>query len=113
MTASHFSAPSFASLSPARRHLLRLMQQINFGRFEGLVIRSGEPVFDPVPRIVVEHKFASENGPRPESSLSQFPLKQQHLDLFRLFDRLQDHEFAQLRVMHGTPFSCEHEAVAW
>ena len=89
------------------------MQQLNFGRIEGLSIRRGEPVFEPMPKIVVEHKFAAENGPRPEATKGDFLLKNQHLDLFRLFDRLQNQDFATLRVLHGTPFSCEHEAVAW
>ncbi len=107
------SASTFLSLSPARRRLLRLMQQLNFGRIEGLCIRRGEPVFDPMPKIVVEHKFAAENGPRPEATKGDFLLKHQHLDLLRLFDRLGDQDFAMLRVLHGTPFSCEHEAVEW
>jgi len=105
------SQPAFTSLSPARRKLLRLMQQLNFGRIEQLTIRRGEPVLEPMPRIVVEYKFAGENGPRPEAARSDFALKNQHLDLFRLFDRLQDQEFAMLRVLHGAPFTCEHEAV--
>lgn len=107
------SSTTFLSLSPARRQLLRLMQQLNFGRIEGLSIRGGEPVYDPMPKIVVEHKFAAENGPRPEASKSDFALKNQHLDLLRLFDRLVDQDFTMLRVLHGTPFSCEHEAVEW
>ena len=100
---------TFASLSPARRRLLRLMQRLNFGRIEELSIRRGEPLFDPMPRVVVEHKFSSENGARPEAGMADFPLKNQHLDLFRLFDSLQDENFAMLRVMHGTPFSCEYD----
>lgn len=102
---------TFSSLSPARRRLLRLLQRLNFGRLEGLVLRRGEPVLDPMPRVVVEHKFAAENGARPEADRGDFALRSQHCDLLRLFDRLQDHEFATLRVMHGIPFSCEHEAV--
>ena len=30
------------SLSPARRRLLALLQDLNFGRVEGLVVRGGE-----------------------------------------------------------------------
>ena len=62
------SPPAFSSLSPARRRLLRLMQQLNFGRIEQLTIRRGEPVLEPMPRLVVEYKFAGENGPRPEAA---------------------------------------------
>ena len=105
--------PTFSSLSPARRRLLRLTQQLNFGRIEGLTIRRGEPVLAPMPRIVVEHKFSGENGPRPEVAHNDFALKNQHVDLFRLFDRKGDQNYATLRVMQGVPFSCEHEAAAW
>jgi len=36
-----------AALSPARRRLVELMQEINYGRIERLEVRDGEPVFDP------------------------------------------------------------------
>ena len=62
------------SLTAPRRRLVELMQQINFGRIEGLTLRGGEPVFDPAPRIVREVKFGGENGPRPERDSSDFLL---------------------------------------
>jgi len=75
------------SLSPARKRLIELLQETNFGRIERLEVRGGEPVLDPLPSIVLEYKFASENGCRPEAKLPDFTLKQQHLDLLRLSDR--------------------------
>ena len=42
------------------RRLLDLLNKINFGRIEGLVIRNGQPVLDPLPRIVREIKFGAE-----------------------------------------------------
>jgi hypothetical protein len=39
-----------AALSPARRRLVELMQEINYGRIERLEVRDGEPVFDPCSR---------------------------------------------------------------
>jgi hypothetical protein len=99
--------PSKHSLSAGRRKLLELFQQWNFARIEGLVVRGGEPVLDPLPFVVREYKFAGENGPRPESRLEDFLLKPQLLDLFRLLDRLGDGMIAVLTVKHGLPFSAE------
>jgi len=93
-----------ASLSPARRRLLEILQQINFGRLETLAIRNGEPVLDPMPRKVLEIKFAGENGPRPELKVDDFLLKRQAVELFEFFDQLQDGVIDVLEVKHGLPF---------
>jgi hypothetical protein len=56
-----------SSLLESHRRLVELMQQVNFGHFENLVIRNGQPVFSPPPRIIREVKLGGENGPRPEA----------------------------------------------
>jgi len=96
-----------SSLSPARRALVAVLQRLNFGRVEGLVVRAGEPVLDPPPRTVREHKFAGENGPRPEAGLPDFALKPQVLDLMGVLDALGDGTIAVLSVKHGLPFAAE------
>ncbi len=93
-----------ASLSAARQHLLELMQRLNFGRIEGLVVRSGEPVLDPAPRVVREIKFGAENGPRSELGAKDFTLKSQLVELFEHFDRVGDGTLERLEVKHGLPF---------
>jgi hypothetical protein len=98
------SVPSKAALSPARRRLLELMQSINFGRVENLVVRGGEPSFDPPPRVVREVKFGGDNGSRPELAASDFKLKAQVADLFRELDRIGDGYALVLEVKHGLPF---------
>ncbi len=92
------------ALSPGRRRLLELLQQINFGRLESLIIRDGEPIFEPMPLRRLEVKFGGENGPRPELSHADFALKQQVVDLFVYFDQLQDGVIDVLEVKHGLPF---------
>ena len=57
---------SLSSLPLNRRQLLQQMQQMNFGRFERLVISDGQPVLDPPPAKVLEIKIGGDNGPRPE-----------------------------------------------
>lgn len=101
--------PLLSSVSPARRQLIGLMQRVNFGRIERLAVRGGEPVLEPPPRVVVEHKFGSENGPRPEARLGDFRLKPQHLDLLALLDSVGDGDLANLSFKHGLPFSAEAE----
>ncbi|MCX7701854.1 MAG: EF-hand domain-containing protein [Gemmataceae bacterium] len=91
-------------LSARRAALLELMQTINFGRIEGLVIRNGEPVLDPPPRLVREIKFGGENGPRPELHAGNFLLKTQVVELFALLDRQGDGTIDVLEIKHGLPF---------
>ena len=88
----------------SRRTLIELMQRLNFGRIERLTIRGGQPVLDPHPAIVREHKFGGENGPRPELSTHDFLLKQQVVELFAFFDERRDGLIDVLEVKHGLPF---------
>ena len=44
------------ALSPARKRLIELMQEINYGRIEELQIRDGEPVFNPPPTVLRQPK---------------------------------------------------------
>ena len=96
-----------ADLSPARRRLLTLLQTVNFGRVEGLIVRGGEPVLDPLPTVTREIKFGGENGPRAEARRADFALKDQVRDLFRLLDEVRDGVIPILVVKHGLPFQAE------
>lgn len=91
-------------LSPARVWLLELMQDANFGRIENLAVIGGEPILDPRPVVVREHKFGGENGPRPERGTADFLLKQQVIELFAFFDELQNGVIDVLEIKHGLPF---------
>lgn len=91
-------------LSLSRRRLVELMQDINFGRLEGVRVRDAEPVLDPVPGIVREIKFGGENGPRPELQADEFALKSQVVEMFAQFDRLRHCHVETLEIKHGLPF---------
>lgn len=99
--------PTKSSLSPARRRLVELMQNLNFGRVEHLEVRGGEPVLDPLPNVVREHKFCSENGPHREAGRPDCPLKNQVRDLMSLLDEVSDGTIAVLSIKHGLPFHAE------
>lgn len=91
-------------LSARRAGLLELMQTINFGRIEGLAVLDGDPVLDPLPRVIREVKFGGENGPRPELDAGNFLLKTQVVELFQHFDQLGDGTIEVLEIKHGLPF---------
>ncbi|AMV25247.1 hypothetical protein VT84_12680 [Gemmata sp. SH-PL17] len=96
-----------SALSTPRQRLIELLQRLNFGRVEHLRVRAGEPVLDPPPATVREHKFAGENGPRPEAGRPDVVLKAQHLDLMALLDAIGNGTVTVLTVKHGLPFSAE------
>ena len=98
-----------SSLSGPRRHLVELMQQLNFGRIENLEVRGGEPVFDPAPRVVRKLKIGGENCPRPEIVREDFLLKQQTLEMLDAISQLGDGEVRVIEVKHGLAFSMEIE----
>ncbi len=93
-----------STLTPQRRALLEVLQQLNFGRLEDLHIRSGEPVMDTPPRIIREVKFGAENGPRSDQHKADFLLKSQLVELFSFFDEFRDGCISVLEVKHGLPF---------
>jgi hypothetical protein len=92
------------ALSKQRRDLLGIMQRINFGRIEGLTVRSGEPTFDPIPRIIQEIKLGGEDSPRMELEQADFELKAQVVELFQYMTKVGNGSIACLDVKHGLPF---------
>ena len=93
-----------ASLPPARRRLVTLMQELNFGSIHGLSVRDREPVFDPSPHIIREVKFCAENGARPEAVKEDFALKEQVIEFFAEIAAMGDGTILCIEVKHGLPF---------
>lgn len=93
-----------SQLSPNCQLLMRLMQEVGFGIIEGLVVRDGEPVMQPPPRIVHQIKFAGDAGPRPERNLSDFELKRAMIRFFDEIQRIQDGVIDRVEIKHGLPF---------
>ena len=106
------STSTKASLSAPRRHLLEKMQRLNFGRIEGLVIRKGEPVFQPAPRIIQDIKIGGENGPRPELTIEDFALKSAVIELFDHLSRIGDGTLESIEIKYGVPFKLVVEQAA-
>jgi hypothetical protein len=98
-----------STLSDAQCQLIELLQRLNFGRVEGLHVRGGEPVFDPAPRVIQKFKPGAENGPRPETSLRDFLLKRQTLEMLQAIADLGEGKILAIECKNGLCFSLEIE----
>lgn len=94
---------SKATLAPARRRLVEIMQQLNFGRIESLNVRYGEPAFSPPPNLIEDIKLGGENGPRPERDRDDFLLKSSVIELFEHLEGLCNGTVASIEVRYGLP----------
>lgn len=90
------------SLSGQRQALLELMEEISFGRIEGLEVRNGEPVLDPPPTVRKLHVFGKP-GNRPPSRPREDCTAQRMAELFGLFDRDRTLVIEELIVDNGLP----------
>jgi hypothetical protein len=95
---------TISSLSPGRKWLLRIMQELNFGKVDGVIVLSGEPVIDSSTHVVREIKFGGDNKPRKELLYEDFVLKKECLDLFSWLSDLRDGTVVSIEVKHGLPF---------
>ncbi len=100
-----------SNLSSSRKKLIELMQRINFGRIDGLIVENGEPVFDPPPRIILEVKFGGENCTIPEIVSGDFTLKSKALEFFTYLDHLSNGTVETIEIKHGLPFNMKVEAL--
>jgi hypothetical protein len=97
-----------ASLPPAGQRLVELMQRLHFGQILGLHVRGGQPVLNPLPRLVRDRKLGTEPLPRPASPREDFLLKEQVAELFDYFDQVGDGVIDLIEVKHGLPFRLQH-----
>ena len=106
------SETNISGLAAARQKLLRLMQENPYSRIDNLTIAIGDPVFEPTTKIIAEHKFGTNDGPRREAELADFVLKKEHVDLFRQFDEIGSGVILALEVRGGIPFRMIREVGA-
>ena len=100
---------SKSSLSKAQSDLVDLCQQHPFCRIEGLLVRGGVPFFTPPPRIIQKLRMGGDNSSRPESTLPDFWLKKQMVELLETLAALGDGEIRSIEVAHGLPLVVEIE----
>jgi hypothetical protein len=96
-------------LLPSERAFVVAMQQLGFGRVEGLRIDHGEVVLDPWPTTVRGVKFGSEDAATSRPAPEEFQLKRQVIELLEYVREVEAGEIRMLEIRHGLPFSMEVE----
>lgn len=92
-----------SALTPARKRLVELMQDVNYGRIEGLQVRDREPLFDPPPKVLRLFLFGKENGTHTARGSDDFALKKKTTELFEVFDRERSLSIHELIIDNGLP----------
>ena len=93
-------------LLPSEVAFVAAMQQLEFGRFENLQIRSGELLLDPWPVTFRDIKFATpKNVGKPESGSAE--LRPQIAEFFEYVRGGDAGEIRILEIRHGLPFAME------
>jgi hypothetical protein len=97
-----------SGLTESEQLLLNVLYDLDFGRVEDLHIREGEPIFEPMPRVVATRRLG---GPAPVGGVlaRDFELKRHHLDLFELIRRIREGIILVLHVHHGLPVAADIE----
>jgi hypothetical protein len=98
-----------SDLFESDRMLVELMEDLNFGRIEGLKLRDGRPVLQPLPRVIAAVRMTSEDRNSDSKPRSGSDLRQSVSDLIALIRRIGDGEVFLIEVRHGLPFSVEVE----
>ena len=101
--------PTKSSLSAAQAQLVELLQAVNFGRLESLLVSRGQPTFDPPPRVIQRLKFGGENGPRAEVGYGDFRLKHGVVELLELISGIEQGEIRTIEIRFGLPCTVELE----
>jgi hypothetical protein len=98
-----------SALTPAEAQLVEIMQRLDFGTIEGLIVHGGQPVLEPRPRVIRDLKFGTRTGARPEAGLVDFALKSSVTDLITALHSLGNVRVSRLEVRHGLPFRMQVE----
>lgn len=101
-----------AHLTPPKRRLIELMQDINFGRITNIPVRDGEPELTPDTVIEREIKLGGQSGPRPERDQDDFILKQEVVALLEHLAQMGSGKVCLLEIKHGLPFLMRIEELA-
>lgn len=100
---------SKSSLSARQICLVKLFQHHPFCRLEQLKVHGGEPLFTPPPTIIQKLRMGGDNNHRPESTLPDFWLKRQMVELLEIIAELGEGEIRSIEIAHGLPLMVEIE----
>jgi hypothetical protein len=103
---------NYRGLTTACKQLLQIMQENPYSRIEQLAVTNGQPQFEPTTKVIVEHKFGANDGPRREAELADYALKKEHIELLRQFEVIGSGVILTLEVRGGLPFRMIREVAA-
>jgi hypothetical protein len=93
----------FSQLSSPRQKLVRMCQTVNYGQIQGVVVRDGEPIYEPPPVVVIDAKLYRDDGPRRELVLSDFVLRNDFCRLMARLDAAKNGMIQCIDVRAGLP----------
>ena len=97
------TALRFSQLSPSRKALVRLCQDLNFGSILKVTVANGDVSFDPQPQVIADVRLDDEAGARAESELGDFTLRPEVCRLFAQIDALKNGTIEKIVVHSGIP----------
>jgi len=92
-----------ASLYPDQRRTVEIIEALDFGVIERLLIRGGLPCYEQEPRIVQTIRLTSKPQRQPNHYKADDTLNSAFVNLFEQLDRLPD-GFVDVEVQHSLPF---------
>lgn len=103
------TAPTGAAhrISSARQRLVHLIDDVHFGRICGIVVRGGEPLFDPPPSVVRTLKFGASEKPRGQHGTTDHSPALSKL--FTALDLIGNGVIHKIQVADGLPLLAEVE----
>ena len=102
-TCSCLNKHSTTQLSPARKALVRILREVDFGRLEDLLVRTGEPVLSPSPRVVRTVRFGASEDEGATPSLEELAQRPAVRKLMRLLSRMKNGCIARLENRNAQP----------
>lgn len=98
---------STSKLLPSEQRLVEAMRQLRFGRFERLRIENGQAIIHPPPLTVRSVRFGCDSAGLDQAGVSDFPLKQEVVELLEYIRSVRSGEISILECRHGLPFAME------
>jgi hypothetical protein len=92
-----------SSLNPDQRRTVEIIEALDFGVIERLLIRGGLPCYEKEPRIVQKIKLAPEPERQLDRRNADLSLNKAFENLFDQLGRLRD-GFVDVEVQHSRPF---------
>lgn len=98
------SFPRTQILSKDQRRLLLLMQDIRYGRIEGLSVRDGNPIFSESTKVIRYVKFSDTGVDSQIIQRRDLLDKPQVIDLLGFIAGLSEGHLESLEIQDGLPF---------